>query len=62
MQREPETISSKKTSRKGYNDYIYYVQYEMKFGGINEYDGGQVLMKECLGLNMDAQKIAYQKF
>ena len=30
----------------GYNDYIYYVQYKMELGGISEYEGGQVLMKE----------------
>lgn len=40
----------KEDIEEGYNDYIYYVQYEMKFGGINECDSGQLLMKEMFRL------------
>ena len=40
----------KEDIEEGYNDYIYYVPYEMKSGGMNECDGGQVLMTDMIRL------------
>ncbi len=35
--------------REGYKDYIYYTQYEMSGGMIDETDGGMVMLKTFFG-------------